>query len=731
MSKTSTHATTGQRDYTVALRAGEIVPRGRSIVVTAEAAVSPEAWRGISVAGQRINLKPLGNGRGAEIDTSTLELGSHVLHIAELWSSRSGKRLADCQVPFIVVDLSAPVPADVAILHAVRLRFEELEVVRCSLRGPGNDGEIELIKGQHRKSGAPVRLAFDAKGKPFDADKAFAALGARRNKAYGKVDPLLHALIDRSTATEELEVAVWLAVPAEERGEKPIKGALRRRPEAEVAARDRWQASAARFSVEGGRSGLKVRRIDTAAPVVFGSIAAGKVAELAKARGVAAVFLHRTEGFDDLGTSIGIANADDAHAAGFTGTGVNVAVYEQGPDDTTNLDIEARFDTTPSTSAHSRHTHGIIKNTERGAPHGHAPDCNLHSANSYDLDAIRWAVEERGCTVVSQSFHRDAEQTSSGLSFDDVYKDHLALHWPYPTICEAAGNGVDNEFVNHKGFNRLTVGNHNDAASAMASDTVFRNPASAHGDRELPEIAANGTGVTAVGLTMGGTSMAAPAVAGGVALIQQADATLRSWPEGCRAIMLAAAWRNPAGGTWWADVVTDVDAADGSGAIDSLAAVQIARTRRGPGNTPSRRGWDVGTVRSADVGRDDWLTSIYRISVPRTLLAPTVKVALAWDAKITMFNLLGITLPIASVLTVDLDLGVRDASGATVASSASWDNSYEIAEFAARRGETYEIRIRRWSGTDDVWFGIAWQVRGFDFVAERLAEARQLHLGPR
>ena len=51
----------------------------------------------------------------------------------------------------------------------------------------------------------------------------------------------------------------------------------------------------------------------------------------------------------------------------------------------------------------------------------------------------------------------------------------------------------------------------------MASAPVFRNPSPRHGDRELPEIAANGTGVTAVGLTMSGTSIAAPAVAGAAA----------------------------------------------------------------------------------------------------------------------------------------------------------------------------------------------------------------------
>jgi hypothetical protein len=44
----------------------------------------------------------------------------------------------------------------------------------------------------------------------------------------------------------------------------------------------------------------------------------------------------------------------------------------------------------------------------------------------------------------------------------------------------------------------------------MAGDTVFRNPASSHGDRELPEICANGTGVSVVGLSDSGTSFAAP-----------------------------------------------------------------------------------------------------------------------------------------------------------------------------------------------------------------------------
>jgi hypothetical protein len=71
---------------------------------------------------------------------------------------------------------------------------------------------------------------------------------------------------------------------------------------------------------------------------------------------------------------------------------------------------------------------------------------------------------------------------------------------------------------------------------------------------------------------------------------------------------------------------------------------------------------------------------------------------------------------LSSTLTVDLDLIVRNSQGQQVAAAASWDNSYEVAEFSATRGATYEIVIRRWSGTDNVWYGVAWTVNGNSII---------------
>ena len=168
----------------------------------------------------------------------------------------------------------------------------------------------------------------------------------------------------------------------------------------------------------------------------------------------------------------------------------------------------------------------------------------------------------------------------------------------------------------------------------MSGDSVFRNPSSAHGDRELPEIAANGMSVTTVGLTMSGTSMAAPAAAGGVALIQSVDGTLKSWPEGCRAILMAAAKKNVAGQTWWKDVIANVDASDGSGAGDALEAVEIAQQRRSRNAAATARGWDVGTLRSSDIGANQRSTFSYSVKLGAGFFAPRhVKVALAWDSE--------------------------------------------------------------------------------------------------
>jgi hypothetical protein len=706
----------------------EIVFASTRIVVDSRHPLDPEAAQGgLVVKGIRGRVRLSRGGRRATWSSATkLPPGHHTLIVDGLVAKSHRRRIGDrMEIPFFVTDSKARVASSVRVESMSRLRVHNLRTERLPAnRSPGGRF-IELMKAAHRTTRAPISLAFDQSGRRIDADAVFERIAKNRARRFGKLHEALHARVAKLGAGARVPVAIWLRCDeALEPEDKKERGETKAPPR-EALARDAAIAQAVRDFAPYLDADLRVRghAADPSAPVIYARLTRAHIQTLASRAEVAGLFLHETEGIDDLDDSIAIANSDDVHSQGFKGSGIKVAIWENAPDDTTDLSITARYKTSGLTlSDHSRHTHAIVKNVEANEPHGHAPSCSLHSANKKELGAIRWAAKDKGCTVISQSFHRDSEPEEGTMSYDDIYKDWLVLHWPYPTICQAAGNfwaddpdNIDppeDEFVNHKGYNSLAVGNHNDTAGAMSGSSVFRNPTSPHGDRELPEIAANGTGVTTVGLTKSGTSMASPAAAGCAALVQDVDSTLKSWPEGCRAILLAGAKRNITGQTWWQDVVANVDASDGSGAVDALEAVNIAKQRRSRNAAATGRGWDVGTLRSSDIGSNKRTTFSHFVKLGNTFLSPRhVKVALAWDSKITMFPF-GIDLPIASTLTVDLDLQIFDSRGSQVGYSGSWDNSYEIAEFDGKPGETYTIKIRRWSGTDAVWYGIAWTVTG-------------------
>lgn len=716
---------------------GEVITRGTLLELRSSRPVEPRSAQGATTlrtpcGAVAADVRVGRRGLVVAVSTEALAPGSYELAVGELLDAKGGRLSEPFAVPFVVGALVGQVPAQLRVEHVVHLAVGELDVQRLVPGAMPQDSAryLELVKAVHREKGEPVSLAFDERGEQVDAAEILEQVQQRRFARFGRLHETLWAHLERTADDEVVDVVVWPQLEGDLTGyDKPTDRRLEEPPpqERELRAAARRSASAMARTLK--RLGAELRDETTVddVPAVHASLPAGRVRELAQSDAVGVVLLDDRTAITDLGNSIASARADRAHNLGFDGTGIRVAVFETGPSNTANLDLEDRFTSSPGASNHARLTHAVVKNTEANLPHGHAPDCDLYSANSSDNDALRWAANQ-GCTVISQSFHRSTEPGGAGLQADDLLKDWLALRWPYPTIVQAAGNywqgDADNiqppssEYVNHKGFNTLAVGNHDDTAGAMAGDSVFRNPSSARGDRELPELAANGTGVSANGQTMSGTSFAAPATAGVTALLQDVDSVLCSWPEGCRAILMASAGRNVAGSTWWSDVASRTDATDGAGAIDAEAGVQVAQQRRWRGAPATMRGWDVGTLSSADVGDDGLASFRYRVQVPLLMGAPRVKVALAWDSKVRSF----IGIPLSSTLTVDLDLLVRDSSGNQVAAAASWDNSYEVVEFSALRGQTYEIVVRRWSGTDSVWFGVAWNVSGRSFFRDVVLE---------
>ena len=704
---------------------GDIIKAGTPLVIQSSSPISAQAAQGaISVRRScrslrlvvQVDLKR----SSLIVPTKGLDPGAYELVVGELRDIAGDLLGKDLHKPFIVGAFRGAVSSDLKIDHVVLLSVGETSTTRLHPGYNVKDGEeyLEIIKATHRENLTTQELAFDENGTEVDGDKILAEVQSRHFKKFGRLHESLHKHLSLRKDADNIDVFVYPQVNEDLFNyAKPTDRELKQCPEEQTARLDRFLHDNSKHVDVLKHLGAKHQRVPNT--VVFQAILSkAQIISLTHSNEIGSVHLNDSEAINDLSNSIAIARSDRVQGAGFDGTGVRVAVFEDGPSDLTDIPVASQFTTSPPASDHARLTHAIIKNTEVAHPHGHAPGCDLYSANSGSNDALTWACQQR-CTVISQSFHRGSEPGGADLQSDDLLKDMLALTYPFPFIAQAAGNywlGDDDninppesERVNHKGYNTISCGNHDDTATAMDGSSVFNNPDSPHGDRELPEISANGTEVTAVGITKSGTSFAAPAVAGVAALIQQISPTIKSWPEGMRAVLLASAKRNVNGGTWWADVSSRTDAFDGAGALDADSARSIALTRVFRNNSPTARGWDVGSIRNEDFDPNTSLSTFrYWITVPRTGPGDnpeTIKVCLAWDSKITSAN----GTATASQLTVDLDLWVRDINQQLVGFSSSFDNSYEVVEFDGLQGATYEIVVKKHRGTDLVWYGLAWQ----------------------
>jgi hypothetical protein len=452
-------------------------------------------------------------------------------------------------------------------------------------------------------------------------------------------------------------------------------------------------------------------------PLIMTTATRQQIAAIARLDHVETIFLHSERWVKELTPWLAISRAADVQRVkGYKGSGVRVAIWEDSPEPVTHLAFAAYYDSTRrNKSSHARMVAAIIKNKHPSEPNGYAPECTFYSANLRNLEAFEWAVVRQECTVINQSFSDYWAGTNGDLALEDRVKDYLATHYPFPTIVQAAGNSANpahsgRYYVKHKGYNGIVVGNHDDTATGMSEQSIYRNPNSPNGDRELPDICANGTDVYVLGDTQSGTSMAAPAVPGTLALLQSVDRQPMPRPKACRAILFAAA-HNVDGGNWYKDVVTHLDGKDGAGALDALTAVEIAESRQTPNNTAAERGWDAGLLKPTDFDSRTLSRFLYRVKVPASG-ARHVKVALAWNSRTTDTRASGTAKrTTTSKLVHDFDVFIY-GDGRLVADSASIDNSYEIAEFDATAGKSYTIFISRQPTTvnEDVWYGIAWMV---------------------
>ena len=117
--------------------------------------------------------------------------------VSELAESRSGARLAPVTVDFVVAGTDAPLPEDVVVRHAVRLRVDDLDVTRLPMDAGVRGSYVDAFKAVSRKGRRPVQLAFDEKGNAVDLDEVLAGVAKRRLERFGKLHPALHEAVAR------------------------------------------------------------------------------------------------------------------------------------------------------------------------------------------------------------------------------------------------------------------------------------------------------------------------------------------------------------------------------------------------------------------------------------------------------------------------------------------------------------------------------------------------------
>ncbi|RKN45730.1 S8 family serine peptidase [Streptomyces hoynatensis] len=303
----------------------------------------------------------------------------------------------------------------------------------------------------------------------------------------------------------------------------------------------------------------------------------------------------------ELDRSTAQINAPQAWQAGFTGSGVTVAVLDTGadadhPDLAGRISAARDFSGSGSTGdafGHGTHVAATVGGSgagSDGARRGVAPDADLligkvlgddgYGTDSMVIAGMEWAAAE-GADVVNMSLGDDTATDGTdplSLALNELTESSGAL------FVVAAGNNGE--------AGPGTVGSPGAADAALTVGAVDREdglaPFSSRGPREgdgavKPDLTAPGVGIVAArasGTTLGdpvdeqytslsGTSMATPHVAGAAALLAQAHP---DWDAGALKDALIST-AEPAPGT----LVTE----QGGGRVDAGAAVTGPLTATG------------------------------------------------------------------------------------------------------------------------------------------------------
>ena len=634
---------------------------------------------------------------------------------------------------------SSPRPsqfAQRALLHIAKREGIPLEVLQVVDDHPteypnlGRQFQVVTIVDT-RPQGQIYKLLVDLKSGHIEEDISalMAAETQAYQKRYGKLQPALYERLQVLKDDEALPVAIWLTSGTEQslaelqkmafdylaakypeareamkRFGKPIDVAdpeLRQRIENEYLAflAAQTESRVQPLARELESKGFAVTTY-TGMPSLTAVLPKRVILELAQRPEVSAIYLVEKEAQPELDSAVPTSLAPIVWTRGNTGSGVTIAILEEGNVDPNNSFLHHAPISRTASVGIQNHTTWVASDaasfhdTYRGVAYGATVLSAGHEASQSDfVAALQWAINQ-GARVINIS---EGYEANNNVNWLDRAVDYWARSG-FRAITKSAGNTGGSITTPGKAWNVITVGAFDDNNSADWSDdqmwplSAYVNPVSPHNDREKPEVVAVGVNIVSLGVgnaispPTSGTSHAAPQVAGLVALLIHRNNALGAWPEAAKAIIMASATHNIIGPT--IIVRGQGDLRDGAGAINAALADTVAQLRADASTTCQVPCWWGDYIDNSNfpVGTE-WERNFFARK------GDLVRVAIAWWANAdTPSNNYSF-----DRLDTDLDLRIKGPNGQYVPNvySVSWDNNYEMVEFVAPQTGNYRIAVHK------------------------------------
>ena len=559
---------------------------------------------------------------------------------------------------------------------------------------PLSGGRAFEFKVLDESSGETFLVSLDGEGQELDRDRLAGAERAARAATYGTLDPALSDLLLDAGDEALVPVIIWLQEPAYDPPRRPAVG--RGIPVNAQQAEDYLEriaerrGAAVRSRIDPLLRRLESRGIAVAAsadaPALHGTLRQDEILRISRLPEVRQIYFAPLQSEESNVARITIG-ANTVNNRGIDGFQMRLAQIEVGGRVATNnphlsgVSLNTT-DVCAGASSHSTAVAGIIASTH-SSRRGVAPAVDLFASGSCNgvtaqLQARANAAVYSQASAVNLSWGADTNRVPAA---NDLFFEDYIFNWAR-TVVKSAGNrgNIDGDVTSPGlGYNIITVGNFDDRNTTFRGDDImnstssFGDPVSTRGDREKPELAAPGTNIETTrtsspwtGNAGSGTSFAAPAVTGTVGLMVDRDLSLWFWPEAVKAILMTSAWNNIEGSSRLSEF-------DGAGGLRTDRADDLVRRLDG-----------------------DWGGQDYDCGAASPLILDTIPLRAGRPTRaVIVWGNDSAHVDYPDEPGADLDLRIRNPSGSTVASSSSWDNTYEIVHFTPTQTGNHTLRVIR------------------------------------